>query len=79
MFPPALNRLQGAAVRLITVSDHVLQMLILRFDDLISLVAMKCGITRSAHLFTRHRFHVHHLLKVDVTLTAARRPALLDS
>jgi hypothetical protein len=37
-------------------------MVIFRFDNLISRISMKWGITWSTHLFTRHCFHKSHLV-----------------
>jgi hypothetical protein len=54
MLPPVLHALQGVLVRLIATCDHFLQMLVLRFDDLIRLIPAERGITWSTHLLTRH-------------------------
>jgi hypothetical protein len=45
-------------MRFITARDHVLQMLILRFDDVVSGISMEGDVTRSTHLLTGHGFHI---------------------
>jgi hypothetical protein len=62
MFPPTLHARQGVFVRFITPCDHFFQMAVLRFYNVISLVPMEWGITRSTHLLTCHCFHICHLL-----------------
>jgi hypothetical protein len=64
MFPPILHALPGASVRFITPCDHIFQMVIFRFYNLISRISMEWGITWSTHLFTCHCLHIYRLLLV---------------
>jgi hypothetical protein len=57
VLPPALHVLQGTLVHLIPSSDRFLQMLILRFYDLIRRISMEWQITWSAQLFACHCLH----------------------
>src|SRR5260370_41425317 len=54
LLPPTLHLLQRTLVGCVTLCDHLLEMSILRFDDLIRGHAMEWKIARSTPVFTCH-------------------------
>jgi hypothetical protein len=57
MFPPALHLLQSALVGFVTPRDGLVQMLVLRFYDLIGGISVEREVTRSTQLFACHGLH----------------------
>jgi len=48
-------------VRLVAARDHLFEMLILRLDDVIGLVAVELGVTWPTHVSAGHRLHAARL------------------
>ena len=57
ILPPALHLLQRTLVGVITLCDHLLQMAVLRFYDLVSGRSMERHVARSTQLLAGHCFH----------------------
>src|SRR5664280_711467 len=64
MLPSALHLLQGILVRRVTRGDHVLEMLILRLDDVVCGRPLVGNITRATQLPTCHGCHGFHDLRL---------------
>src|ERR1039458_483702 len=69
VLPPALHLLQGTFVRRVTLSDHLLEMTILRLDDLVCGHALVRRIARATQLLTRHGLHDPRFLSLCRTVT----------
>lgn len=57
MFPPTFHFLQRSLVRFITTRNHLLQMFILSFHDLIRATSVELKLAGSTQLLTCHCFH----------------------
>jgi hypothetical protein len=62
--PPALHLLQGTFVRRVTAVDHLVEMSILRLDDLVCGRTLMGRIARPTKLPTRHGFHDSRFLSL---------------